>query len=344
MDLVSAALQVIGALVVIALAGLAVLWIAFRWWLHRRLGDAAKMVGKGYGSPPRITLHRLHGPWFDGAKVGSLRSQATALGYQPIDAYCVEEMPGVQLEAFFNPGDSSAVIVYDQPEAGVWFDVVTHYPDGTGITVSNSRAPTLPLAPGDVSIKDPDITLRGARDRLLAERRPGPFDPLGPDNFVAEFEAAYARQMDHVIGEGGVPEEFMRDSGKAVGVTHRFSDEEYAKARQVHAEELRHRAAEACLDNFLKASKLTPSQWEHCRDRAIVVHERLSPDEVVSLFCAYLSDIAHDDPRVAAVRGRTADPLGLFGELNTLLATRASYLHLGEVVTPVRAHVYLAPR
>lgn len=108
-------------------------------------------------------------------------------------------------------------------------------------------------------------------------RKPGPYRPIDPDNFVEEFQAAYARQMDHVIGQGEISEEYMRESGKTFGITHQYTDEEYAKGREMQREQLRQRAVEAC------------------RDRTLVIHERLSVDEVVQEFCAYLADMDQMD-------------------------------------------------
>ena len=345
MEFLEALFKIVGGLVVAVVVLLVIAYYGLRFWIRRRIGDGLKALDHGgYGNPIRITLARHHDGWHHEDAVLTLNKQALELGFFEIDKFSVNEMPDIFMWTYFHPAQSAALIVYDHPMAGVWFDVVTRYPDGSNITVTTTRTPPVVVIPEDITVRDPDLALRAALDRLVIERKPGPFVDLGPDHFIEEFEAAYARYMDFVIRQGDVSETFVRESGKALGVTHTFKDEEYAEARAVQNEQLRMRAAEACLDNFVRHSGLSASQWEACRDRALVVHERLTSDEVVQAFCSYLHNFAEDDARVIAVKNRHSEPLTLFEALNQLLTEKGSYLRLGEVEQPVKAHIYLGPR
>lgn len=347
----------VGGFVVVVLVALVVGFYLLKIWLKRKFGAAglAAMKYAGNSTPARITLYRSDEEWHHADDIAKLKGSIEAIGFVPVDKYEVEEMADVQLSAFYHPGQSASAVIYDHPIAGCWFDLVTKYPDSTSATVSTAKTPTLIEIPGDLTIKNPAFGVREAWDTLLAQRKPGPFVAIDSDNFVAVFEASYARFMDHVLAKGEIDEKFVRDSGKSLGMKGNYSDEQYAEAKRIEEEKMRGQISDACLDNFVKASKLTAAQWEACRDRTLVVHERMTADEVIETFAAWTPDLlAHSDdpkggpakrdPRVVAVQAETSNPVELFEKLNALLPARRAFLKLGEVTLPAKAHVMLAPR
>jgi hypothetical protein len=357
LDILMTIFKWVGGLVVFLVVALIAGIFLFRLWLKRKIGAAglAAMKYAGNSTPARVTLYRSDSDWHHADDAVKLEAAIGSLGFMPADKYEVEEMQDIQLSAFFHPAQSAFAVVYDHPVAGVWFDMVTKYPDDTTASTSTVKTPTLIEIPGDLVIKNTAFSVREAWDTLLAQRKPGPWIAMDADNFVAVFEASYARYMDHVLAKGSIDQKFVRESGKALGMKGEYSDEQYDEAQRIEEERMRQQISDACLDNFIKQSKLTAAQWEACRERALVIHERMTVDEAVENFTGWAPEFAsppygpkagcaETDARITAAKAETTDPLELFDKLNTLLPSRRAFLKLGDVKLPVRANVMLAPR
>src|SRR5262249_2848587 len=106
--------------------------------------------------------------------------------------YRVPELPGLIVQLMANSSDNQYAAIYEHPKAGPWFDVYSHYEDGTSFTCTTARPTGLDPRPGH-----PAVNLPAARPQPLIERvRPESAykhpKPATRDNAVRAFENAYA--------------------------------------------------------------------------------------------------------------------------------------------------------
>jgi hypothetical protein len=97
---------------------------------------------------------------------------------------------------------------------------------------------------------------------------------------------------------------------------------------------------EAVRERFLKQSSMSAEDWEHVRERLVIVHDRLDPamlDERVSEWV----DEDEDGYPPSAENGQSIRDI--FTAYNTQLPASRRFVKLGEVSEPIEAEVYAAP-
>ena len=181
----------------------------------------AAVAGKEIGAralaqqPDRITLRR--GDVTSWKKADQPRKFAAALGtrgFQDAGVYTVAEMPGLVVQLLAHGSDGALAAIYEHPQAGHWFDIVSKFADGTSITYTSAAPSGLKDRPGH-----PVVNMRGAEplavlDKALAMRPRRPLAEVSAHGVVGIFEQAYADSMTYRkqvgISSGEVMKSAMR--------------------------------------------------------------------------------------------------------------------------------------
>jgi hypothetical protein len=143
-----------------------------------------------------------------------------ARGFDEIGMFRIPELPGLIMTAYTQPYQMVCAVVYDHPLTGCFVDVFSENERGQSLTVSNAPAGTeLDQPPGHDKVIDKTMSVADLYDYLLRHRPSGPHVPIDASNFAAEFEAAYAREMNWRKNRGGVTEDEVRRSAEAMGIT-----------------------------------------------------------------------------------------------------------------------------
>jgi len=159
----------------------------------------ALVAGKQIGAsalarqPDRITLQRASATaWKNGDARRQAASALEARGFEDVGIYSIPELPGILVQLLAHGGDGVYAAVYEHPQAGSWFDLVTKFQDGTSLTYSTSAPTALKPRPGHAS-----VNMRGAQpaavlDKMLAMRPQKPNAGASFGMAVSVFETAYA--------------------------------------------------------------------------------------------------------------------------------------------------------
>jgi hypothetical protein len=169
----------------------------------------AAVGGKAIGQdaldkqPDQIHLQRS-GPqaWKNAGAAQKTADAFAARGFQDAGTYTVGEMPGLVIQLMAQSTDSFYAALYEHPQAGQWFDLVTRYQDGTSITYSTSRPTALKQRPGHHVANLPGSTPIHVLDKALAQRPRRPLMSAYVDEAVAVFERAYAESVAWRKGVG----------------------------------------------------------------------------------------------------------------------------------------------
>src|SRR6185369_1688975 len=111
--------------------------------------------------------------------------------------------------------------------------------------------------------------------RFLAERPPGRQRPISVDDFAPRFEMAYAEHQDWLATRGGPTEKEIRGIAKSLG--HDIDDETAEAFRELNVEE-------GLRNWFITQSNTSAAEWERVRDRLVIIHDEMSPDEVIETY------------------------------------------------------------
>lgn len=172
---------------------------------------------------PPLRVHLVPDPSNGGFMKKALEQHGPELevrGFEPIGAFRVSEIPGLVMTAYAQPFQNVCAVVYHHPLVGGFVDLFSENEREQGLTVSNAPAgEELDQPPGHEKVIDKTMTIPDMYDYLLNHRPSGPHKRIDAGNFVGEFQAAYAKEMDWRIKRGGVTEEEVRRSADVIGVT-----------------------------------------------------------------------------------------------------------------------------
>ena len=177
----------VGALVVVSLLS-PLLRIVIAAVAGKQIGAAA--LAK---QPDKIRLQR-GGPttWKNGGTPRKTVAALTSRGFEDAGVYTIAEMPGMVVQLLAHPGDGFYTAVYEHPQAGSWFDLISRFQDGTSVTYSTSRATALKPRPGHPSINMPGAEPVAVLDKALTMRPRRPLEAVSAAKAVEVFERAYA--------------------------------------------------------------------------------------------------------------------------------------------------------
>jgi hypothetical protein len=232
-------------------------------------------------------------------------------GFDEIGTFRITEIPGLVVVGFSQLHMNVCAVVYDHPLVGCFLDVYSEDEFGNSLTVSNAPAGgELDQPPGREKVIDKTLTAPDMYDLLLRDRPAGPHKRFDSANFVDEYQAAYAREMDWRVNRGGVTDDEVRRSAEAIGV-------ESEKAILRTAEKLQQHYADArrILPCESDAAGACPFEYDMRPDRDI---EGMPFDE--------------EDPRSCPKYGHVCPHfMEDFGLTPADLDIRAS-IHCGEII------------
>jgi hypothetical protein len=327
-------LQIIGGLFL-----LVVIAILVGFWLLKR---QLKKIGEAFmdaagaattATPTEIDLVEvINDDWSSSPKVLRYAKELGALGFERGSACRVEQIPGLWVYAMADPMESLYAVIYNHPQAGVWFDIVARYLDDTSITYSNSpMGHQLDHRPGHDKHYDQSGTPASFLGLCTAAHKGRGLRPATTGSFKTDFETAYREEMEWRNGRGGPTETEIR----------RIADGEYDEDTITAAHSLLARQASESLDEtllqrFLEQSTYNAAEWERIRDRIVIIHEKKPLDDVEE----EVSDWAETDCE-PPLDGES--PRVYMERINSRLSPDEQFKKLGELSDPVGADVYVAP-
>jgi len=183
----------------------------------------AAVAGKQIGAkalaqqPDRIHLQR-GGPsaWKNAAAPRKTVDAFASRGFADAGVHTIAEMPGVVVQLLAHPGDGFLAAVYEHPQAGTWFDLVSRFQDGTSVTYSTSRSTALKPRPGHPTVNLPGGEPLAVLDKALAQRPRRPLTAAIPDEAVRVFEQSYADSTAYRKQEGISTKEVLGTAARKV--------------------------------------------------------------------------------------------------------------------------------
>lgn len=317
----------LGGILLGGVLGVILLWGLIKfgiWYFKRRLKGWVESLAEGLQSmgttvPSRITL-RSQGPlaqWQDVARASREISDLKALGFEEIDSYTIDQMPGFHMSALVHPSHQIWGVVNEHPQAGIWTDLNTRYPDGSSFTVASAPETGIDQHPQHRNVKVPGGSAEQLLARMLSERPAGPAS-LTPDQFVTNFEGGYAEVMDWRLSRGGPTAEEVKAVAALKGQV--LTEEDLKLAMQVQRAQSMAELDRLLGALFLEQSAIPASQWTKVEHRVIYIHDDLTEEELNSR-------AGHELPPGGTPRQRAE---GHFDKL-------------GVVKGPVEADVYVGP-
>ncbi len=158
------------------------------------------------------------------------RRELDSRSFDEIGTFRIPEMSGLMLTAFTQPYQNVCAVVYNHPIVGCFIDMFSENEESRSLTVSSAPlGEELDQPPGREKIIDKTLTVSDLYDLILKDRPAGPHKRIDASNFVVEFQAAYAKEMDWRVNRGGVTEEEVRRSAQVMGIA---SDKTVRKATE----------------------------------------------------------------------------------------------------------------
>ena len=343
-------LQLVGGLVVGGGAMLVVVAAVVIFLIRKKLRQVFKTIALSSSAvvSPRITLVSTLPSFRDREQYAADKATLERAGYREIGGFLIREIREIKLAAFQHPGTHALAVLYQHDSLGVYADLVLPLPGGFGLTVSSAPAGgEMDTMPGQIKHFLPGKTVAELLVRFDAESRGREVRRVPAEGFAAEVEQTYAREMDWRNARGGPTEAEIRRIASGMG--QEVSDEDLSMVRDHHAQIAAAQIDEACREQFLSETSMSPMQWEKIREDVIVVHARLSPREAGEMFLCSLPEGAYDDDgyeayeaEVERLAAAATDPRALFASLNGRL-TGFRYERIGQVSEPVGADLYRTP-
>lgn len=322
----------IAALVIVGLVLLGIVW--FVWKVVRLVRTAAQQPGSSMAA--RISLIADDSESTHPQEVSALRSHFQALGFKQSGEFRVDELQGIRLSTWVKPDEEMAAAIYDHATFGVFYDVTAIDHQGYSFTVTTS-----PLShpenvpPRCQSIIAVGLPVQEAVRRMRAERPEGNWRDLDVQDIPNAIEEAYARSMDFQIRKGTISEAYVRQIASITNPGMKLTEEQIAKVISNHEAGLRGLIEEACIANFLKTKTLSADEWERVRGSILVVHDRMSTEEVKALVEEYIGD----DTQAKSPR-QQIPPQELFFKYLEKYRLLTKFKPLGAVESPIPARLF----
>jgi len=188
--------------ILIGVGVIAGLWVLRKVLNFLILRGVSGVVGRAIGShalaqqPDAIHLTPcVASAWTNSQVASGLSSAFTGLGFRDAGTYRVPELPGVIVQLLANSQDRLYAAVYEHPQAGNWFDVVSRFENGTSTTYTSSNPTGLDPRPGH-----PVVNVPGSRPQVLVERARSEAvgkrsKPANCDDASKDFETTYAESI-----------------------------------------------------------------------------------------------------------------------------------------------------
>jgi len=300
----------------------------------------------GLDTPSRLTLMETNNPaWGQHAALKKTLSELRAMGFQPAGTYDVWEMSHLYIVGMVHPEDYLYATVYMLSEEQLWTDLCSEQVGGENLTVSNvSTVGTLDDIPGHRQLSDPTWGIMDLYDCIKAERGKGPFKDIEAADFKAEFEHAYAVEMDWRNSQGGVPtwEEFIRIA-KQTDTTLTETKLQTAYYETVYQKGVL-RLSDECVATFCTETTLTVPEWEVIRETCFALHEHVPNSHLANFVADHLYGLDNDHIEdLKQVINPALPAIENFEQFNETLPEHLQAIKLGDVDTPVQAEIFAVP-
>jgi len=166
---------------------------------------AGKAVGRAALAEQPDTIHLTRtdaNAWRDRRKVGAIAGGFRPCGFEDAGTYTIDQLAGVTLRLMVHAQQSFYADIYEHPKAGVWFDVVTRYADGTSATFSTAKPSGLNGRSGHSVTNLPNSSVEQVFEKARADRPQGVFAPHDAERAAGDFENAWAESMAWRKGHG----------------------------------------------------------------------------------------------------------------------------------------------
>lgn len=135
-------------------------------------------------------------------RVQSLATEYEQRGFENAGSFTIPEMPGVHLQLLVHTEDCMLATIYDHPVAGVFYDVVNRYADGSAWTYTTARETGLKHRDNVRMTNLPGAEPTALLDTARRERPQAGLRACTAANAVADFEQAYAEYMAWMKNRG----------------------------------------------------------------------------------------------------------------------------------------------
>jgi hypothetical protein len=327
-------LKIVGG-VVLVVGSLVVLGGLFFFW---RIRVALKAIKGAIPTPSTISLTEDQDPaWTRSDAVAQALGALAALGHVRGPAYTVPEMPGVCVLSLHHPASGTYGCYYHHPTAGHWVDLVATLADGTELTVGNPpMGSEMDTRPGTRKLMLPKRSVTEAHATFLEQLAGAAVKPSRPEDFVADFQAAYAKDMAWRNAKGGTSEEeFLR-----VAENHgqKLTADELKEAfKQAKRQEIE-RWSEEIIEAFGRTTTLSVAEWKKYDDRMFILREDFHAHAFLDYLCCQI-DLGNEN--VVRYMAALDGGVSLAGLLARIAAdTGHTFTKLGEVTEPQPTAIY----
>ncbi|HEV3119190.1 MAG TPA: hypothetical protein VGY58_19200, partial [Gemmataceae bacterium] len=283
--------ETIGLLAFLGLGLVVFFAIAKIWWradaaverLVDRLPPPERALNLTY-PPSRIELLPcVDIPWNNPAEVTASAQRLRALGFQDAGRYQNSENREAYGWAFVHPSVGVTVVWMTFAGKADYFEMATHFVDGTSFAFGNGRLVGLLATPPHWTVRRLSETDPAAvYERMLSERPEKPVDPDHVDDFAVRYQDRWARIMDWRNLQGGFSEDEIRALCAANGLNP--TDEMIADCRERIASRALRGIEAAVHEQFLAHAQLSDAEAEALLPWMVVIHDRLEFDMLVPIF------------------------------------------------------------
>ena len=166
----------------------------FRKMILALLGKSGKVsVGRRALAvqPDAITLVPAAKP--ASAQARSFQDALSQAGFEPAGDFQVKELGRLPIHFMVRPADAITAAVYEHPAEGVWYNLYTHYEDGTAFTFSSVRlGGGLDPRPGHRVERRPGLAPAAMLAGFLTMRPAGTMKAVSAATAPGAFAADYA--------------------------------------------------------------------------------------------------------------------------------------------------------
>lgn len=131
-------------------------------------------------------------------------------GFTDAGTYSVSELRGVKVRFLVNEPECVYAALYQHPRAGEWYEIISRYQDGTGLTYTVMRDHGLSAEPGNDVVRQPGAGPVDLFLRALSERPQRPLVQVNAGNVPTLFQEVWARSIAWRKSRGITPEEVAR--------------------------------------------------------------------------------------------------------------------------------------
>ena len=139
--------------------------------------------------------------WKNRRAAEQLAHSFVSRGFSDAGVHTIAELP-VVVQLLAHGGDSFYAAIYQHPQVGTWFDLVSLYEDGTSVTYSTARPTALEPRPGHPTVNLPGATPDHVVEKAKGQRPRKPLMPASAWDAAAVFEQAYENATAYRKGVG----------------------------------------------------------------------------------------------------------------------------------------------